>query len=861
MTIRAQLTYTRSPSTSAPAARSRWLAAVVAVVAVAGPAARAAPRNCDKDPAQCPEGPPDPPSFWLSTSPVAASVNQGFHTSFTVNIQRTNFPDELTFHISGLPAGVTATLPSTSTADQITVTLNATNTAATVTGAHVTITAKPPIRSHRVPQSTSLDLTVKHVYFIDSGNAPESATDPVPLALSPCTRSIVLFNVVFPKGATGAAQIAATSLPPGYKASFSFTTAYAPSGGAGGNVPVIMALDGTSAPDIPGSQAVTLTVTRNGIASSRILPISFSPGAITSITPAVGLTPRGLKPGTTMTLHGQGFCAGSKVTFGNRMAIAPLTPVGSDGKTATVVVPPLATSGAVSFANDHGMSAAASLKIDSWRNTSGLSWENSDAFQNLVGGYNLADLDAVFGEDQTRTLFNLPDPLAAALILVLDKFFEDGQCFGMALAAEKLQGPQTTNQYPSWAGGSEPPGNDSWHLTGPGLGNGAKDSPALARYVHRLHVVQTGSETLGQWLSYNAKTASQLKQDIVAALHAGGALMSMNGDHVVAILDVRDPTQPGEAFLIDTYDPNVPFAADAGKTDENETSGATHATRLGQSTVTVNANNTIHFADDAGNAFDIAVSKVTLLPMSLYAKRPTMLSLAGLSGVVLSGFGFGTAVTQVTDEQGHTLLRADGSLNTDPATQIAELKPFPGMGGTGHAAQLFVASARRAYTYTLAGKGASYDAHAIGPGYAVQLDGIVSQAGVSDQLRVAPAQAAFEFRTTGAQKAFHGQLIVRAPDKHVRTAVVHGTSFSGQPIRMEFNAARDEVTYTHRGGAASVALELSSTRSAAKLVTAPVAVEHGDVVTFHPDWDRLGAAAGSVRVRKVGGAVKALPLR
>ena len=869
MTDHAQLTFTHPPSTSAAAPRSNWraaiglLAAAGSIVALAGTDAHALPKNCDKHPEECPDG-PDKPSFWLSASTAAVSVNQGYHTSFTVDVVRTKFPDALTFRVSGLPPGVTATLPSTSSADQITVTLNATNTAQTVTGAHIRVTATPPLRSHMSSQSASLDLTVKHVYFIDSGNAPENTTDPVPLALAPCTRLLVLFNVVFPKGATGAAQIAATSLPPGYKASFSFPAAYAPSGGAGGNVPIIMVLDGTSAPDVSGSQAVTLTVTRNGIASSRTIPISFSAGAITSITPAVGVTPRGLKPGTTMTLHGQGFCAGSIVTFGNNMATAPITPVGSDGKTATVVVPPLATSGPVSFANAHGMSAAASLKIDSWRNTNGLAWVNSRAFQSLVGGYNLADLDAVFGEDQTRISwlpFNPPDPLALALIGVLDKFFEDGQCFGMALAASKLEGPQTTNQYPSWAGGTELPGNDTWHLTGPGLGNGAKDSPALARYVHRMHVVQTGSESLGQWLSYNAKTASRLKQDIIDALHSGGALISMNGDHVVAILDVRDPTSPGEAFLIDTYDPNVQFAADAANTNENELTGTTHATRLAQSTVTVNANNTVHFADHAGNAFDIAVSKVTLLPMSLYAKRPTMLSLEGLTKVVFSGFGFGTAVTQVTDEQGHTLLRADGSLNTDPATQIAELKPFPGMGGTGGAARLFVASAKRAYTYTLTGNGASYDAHVVGPGYAIQLDGVPSQAGVADQLRIAPAEAAFELRTAGAPKPFRGRLIVRAPDKHVHTAQVFGTAASGQPIRLAFNAARDEVTYNHRGSAASVALELSSTRSAAKLLTAPVAVEHGDVLTLHPDWDRLETAPGTLRVRKASGAVKSLPVR
>ncbi|MCC6928229.1 MAG: hypothetical protein IT359_04465 [Gemmatimonadaceae bacterium] len=80
-----------------------------------------------------------PPAIALSIARDSLTATQGVDTTFVVHLTRTNFTDSVHFAIAGLPAGITASAPST-VGDSATVSLTVT-AGATVGTATVTVTA------------------------------------------------------------------------------------------------------------------------------------------------------------------------------------------------------------------------------------------------------------------------------------------------------------------------------------------------------------------------------------------------------------------------------------------------------------------------------------------------------------------------------------------------------------------------------------------------------------------------------------------------------------------------------------------------------------------------------------------------
>jgi len=84
----------------------------------------------------------------------------------------------------------------------------------------------------------------------------------------------------------------------------------------------------------------------------------------------------------------------------------------------------------------------------------------------------------------------------------------------------------------------------------------------------------------------------------------------------------------------------------------------------------------------------------------------------------------------------------------------------------------------------------------------------------------------------------------------------------GSTAHVEFTPDYAQVIYRHTGGAATMKLTLSTTaKPGVRLITAPVAVGHGDVVTFTPDWAALDRGAGTLELRKAAGAITRRPIR
>src|SRR5208337_4016817 len=103
--------------------------------------------------------------FSLSASPTSLTLPQGATVTTTVTVnQMSMFMGPVSFTVSGLPGGVTYTIPSTSTST--TLTLIATNAAALTTGATITITGTDT--SGSATTTVSLDVVMNPVPFIDS---------------------------------------------------------------------------------------------------------------------------------------------------------------------------------------------------------------------------------------------------------------------------------------------------------------------------------------------------------------------------------------------------------------------------------------------------------------------------------------------------------------------------------------------------------------------------------------------------------------------------------------------------------------------------------------------------------------------
>jgi hypothetical protein len=761
-----------------------------------------------------------------------------------VSIQRLNGSfGGVTFSASGMPAGVHVSFsPNPATGDSTTMTVTADPTAQLPPPGpfpSITVTGTPANTGvGSVPRTASVQVWVQPLFTF---GAPRSVSVP------PCSTLQVPISVASPHGFSGTVTLAATGVPSDDQASFSPATITLPA-------QTQSTLTVTSQSDISGPVGdVSVTATGGGVSdSSAAIPVSRVPPSVTSLTDSSGAeqlhggeTPQGASPdlGTLVIVHGQGFCPGSTVYFGNAQASAVtqgpfmdgLGPFGDETAVRTSV-PSLATSGNV-YVVRPGESltspgtATAPFTVDSYRDVNGFSFENSDNFQSRVGGYSFSDVSAVFGDAATHISVNpcwpfgdctivtpIPDPFALLFWGVADAALQSGQCFGFSLASQRfLHGDQILPAFPFQPGVSEA---SVWSLQGPDAADGSSGaSGAIAHFIHLTHLEQFSAEALHFWLTTatgNAISGSQgsIMDDVTSALNAGDhplvELRNGSEGHVTVAYGVDQANGsslvgPGDR-VIDVYNPNQEFT-----NGENAIDGSAHESALSTSEIVVHSDGHWEFQGFSPE-WHGGPGSLVVMPYGVVPFQPTLpTTLTGLIDLLFGSAG----ATQVTDSHGHRLLNPDGSINANPSTGIADATQFATLSGTAKPGpDIFLFGRTGTYTTTVRGnaKGQYHDA-LFARGMFASLTAAATSA-VRDAISVPASMDGLRFgQTSGptstAPRMANVQILVNGSQGSQRTAAIATSMPTQGQAGVMFDRDHNSVEVTAGGQPSSPTLTLS----------------------------------------------------
>jgi hypothetical protein len=831
-----------------------------------------------------------PADFTISPQSGFVQLLQSSQTVDQVTIQRLNgsFGD-ITFSASGLPAGVEATFsPNPATGDTTSMTIHADpNAPPAGAGAFpsFTVTGTPANAGvGSTPRSASVQVDVELVYRVDAPpaiNVPPCSTLKVPITVTPTESS----------GSPKTVTLTASGLPADDTASFNPSTLIVP-----GQTHSTLTLTSQSDAKGPTGQ-VTVTASDGSVSdSSASFPVSRVAPSITSITDASGahqlqsgLTPQGASPdlGTVVAVHGQGFCPGSTVYFGNLDAPGTTdgpTPDGlgpfGDGTSLLTSVPSLATSGeiyVVPQGDDLGSPATASapFTIDSYRDTNGFSFENSDAFQSRVGGYSFSDVSDVFGDAATHIDINpcwpfgnctivtpIPDPFALLFWGIADASLQGGQCFGFSLASQRLiHGDESFAAFPQQPGTGQP---SVWNLQGPDpvFFETSGASGAIAHFIHLMHLEQFSAEAIKYWLSQatgnaiNGSQASiidQVTTDLDGGDHPLIELRNGTEGHVVVAYGVdqtNGSTLPGPGDrVIDVYDPNQEF-----KSDENDALGFEHQNAMSTSEIVVHPDGHWEFQGFTPE-WGGGPGSLVVVPYGVVPVQPTMpTTLGGLFDLLFGSAG----ATQVTASNGHTLLTPTGDVNANPATAIPDATQLATMSGTPKPGpDIFLFGQPGTYTATVQGKSTgSYHDALLTQGMAASLTARTA-AGVADEISVPAARDGVQFgQTSGGRpagsRATDAQIVVDGSQQSKRTATIATTMPTTGQATVAFTSTHDAVAVTAGGQPMSFTSTLSWVGPDGFPQTFKSTAVHlagGDRATLTPtNWSSLQTSAVTLRV-------------
>jgi hypothetical protein len=654
-------------------------------------------------------------------------------------------------------------------------------------------------------------------------------------------------------GSTGSIQFMASGLPQGV------TVAFEPDPVDGDSTILTFAV----APDAPltGASFVTVTITATPLSPSagsvpRIVQIGVSVCGIDSFTPHSGFAPQSLSEGTEVVIQGCGFSAYSLVGFGTGqkdpqfLATATPTFISEDGRELHVKVPRLATDGPLTVITPEGARYVSqdTFTVHSYRNTNGFSFENYP-----YGGCNFDDVVELYGNDQTHIFFGLiPDPFALGYTFLANEVLKSHEsCHGISLTSQRLlHGDLPFSAF-------TPPGATTvWQLDSP-IG----PAPALAHYIHVIHLAQFSAEFIHFYLARAAgnliASINDIKSQVRAALSAGDhplvtirkPLTDGFHGHVIVAYDVEEGKPELGDFYIRVYDPNVEFAANVqtNKVDENN-DNKLHTAR--------EQNSRIHVAPDRSWSFPNfdwsgGLESLIVVPYSVTPLHPTIPT--SLSGLLTLVFGDGSQTTQIADPEGHTLFRADGTLNTDPTTSLPLAAPFPPLDSTGPAHDLYALGGDGPYTHMVRVAGSNgYHYMLLGSNFAARVENPTATQGSEDVLIMDRQAAHLQFRTGEVKRDVKTHLLARVPEGDVRIATFSTTSFQGQGDRFAFDQPRQSLTYTHSGAATDYTAVFEGTNAQHKRVkffTPSLHIEPNDTATFSPaDWHHLGRTTVTLTV-------------
>ena len=801
------------------------------------------------------------PDFSLISAATSVNVGPGGSNTATINIIRLNgSAGNVQFSAAGLPSGVTASFtPNPASGNSTVLTLTAASNAPETEylGKTVTITGTPANGSvGPAPRSTTLQVVVRQNFTVSiaPGTVNMALGKSIPVQL---TRLLDF---------TGTIQLQTMTLPAGVSVTFtpaSMTPAdfnYSTVGTS------MMKLSATPTAPMTDFTRMVIAICE-GESSTTTFSIHRIPGVIDSISPNWIEVPNSLKPGTLVTLKGDGFINGSTVQFGASDELAPASYVSADYTELRVSVPRLATSGALTVRTPTGreFKSSSAVTVNSYRNTKGYSFVNPTAT-----GVSWSTAEKLFGHDQMHFFFGLiPDPLAAIFVAIADSVLDDGQCYGVSRTTQQfLHGATVYEYYPPFSGGST-----LWGLTGP-------DAPSdgLWSYIHIQQTAQISAEGIARtkneaWDHWVGDGVAHVKNDIISALQAGDhPLVSMlqggTGHTVVAYDLENDPNDPN-GYYIRVYDCNRPFVA-----SEN-TNPALHRSNESDSRIHVTGG---HWYFNLGGStnWDGKMQSLIVTPYGVVPYQPTIpTSPSGIWEMITGSSG---STTQISDANGRFLLNPDGSMNEDPATRLPGALEY-GLGLNPNAPPLFLLDSGGQYIQTVKGTGGgTYKTLLLGDGMGVNLRNVPSILGVNDQLMIDTAASSFQFRTGAASKPFLVDLVAKAqppggsmpgaaeagPAATVRTVTISGTSFAGGGDSFGFDAARQRLIYTHQGPATAVTFTFTQPDDTGNVQTfagQPVVLGAGDKAVFAPsDWAHLSDAAVTMTLTHVNGSPVTQPL-
>ena len=655
------------------------------------------------------------PTVGVSAGAGSYEVGKDGTIEIPLTIHRINgATGDVDIDVEGFTAHVTgsATDPGTGTSSTLTVSADHT---APLTDVPLTISASATDTNSQPANTVQIDVITPISFAAPIGITSQTCepnTFTVEAQVAPGEPgSTVAFSTSFLPATTGLTASATTPIT--ISSGIADTSVHVSSTGGGVDTTLkvtALLLNGDSA-------TANIKVTREAPDITAVDAIDN--GAHGPVAGNLAMTPRAQGPGTTIEVYGHGFCDTATVFVGNDHAgVSATVKHKSNGQGPydyiRIETPRLATSGAVTVEAGSpsvtSAASAASLVVDSYRNTNGWQFHNFDPtliFDDLVQAY---------GTDQTYIhidpcgFFTLgfghcsvdlvPDPTAYIFLGIAQASMESGTCFGFSLSTQRLL-----------EGIDSLPGNlpSIFDEPAPDTDHDAQANHGVQPVLDLLkadHLMQLSDEFLTQWgpkaqalqLADPSVVTPALASDIENILSAGRfpmIEMNDNGEgHVVVAYDI---VQTGTGtFDVYVYDSNDQF-----QPSEN-TDGSGHASAVNNAVIHLTTNGQWSLAstveNDGSTPFHGGPGGLVVTDPQIIPKVP---HLGSFSGAAVPGSLFSSnsapgsaskssaaTITQVSSG-GRTLYGSGGGLNMNPSTRLAAM-PMPGFvsGSTASVGQL-----------------------------------------------------------------------------------------------------------------------------------------------------------------------------
>lgn len=794
------------------------------------------------------------PDLSLSAPGHVLALVQGQQVEVPVRINRLNGssgPVDLT--VSGLPKGIGAapvTIPAGQSEATLTLTAaaNAPSTEFVALAAKLTADPRGDVNVAPAPRKTDLRLRVARDYELRSlkvseddllhGNmlglaVPDCAPADVPLTVS---RDIAFNRTIklslrekgegdphLPEG-LDVEILPSPVIEPGGALAAERTIRLRAGPSAGGEARRFLVLEARVVGD-PGAIPHTMPIELGR--SQPFATLAPGPGAGLTRTARYG------DPGTTVRLHGTGFCPGTTVDVGSRLATASTRVI--DDHTLEFEVPRNAMSGQPVIYPPGALPPyriGDLLTVDSFRNVNGFQFPNRK-----LGQISLGELTRAFGADDLFVKVNPCWPWGScdvvtgflsptalldwgvmnAAVPVINRFTRTGHCFGMSLAIRQFLSREESLREFRASGGS------GVARSAFELGTPKGPDNELESFLDAEQMKEFSSEAIDAYFNRPKPLEAQLQTIEEEFTHNRPTLISLNADtpfraHVVLAYDMK---RAGNGVDLHIYENNRPFLS------QEETAPELHQAQLARSTIHVDLEHEVWALPDGPDY--MAGGRGTLWAIRKQ-DIPADPSLPGM-GTIKDAFAwliFGST---------------DGAVETVASDAFMPL--FGGSPRKGSATGgSWIGEAGDPLDVEFVGKkrGRYHQAY-MAPGFVASAADVVTRKGVRDEVRGAGHTITFE---GGTDRPLRLELANdRSGAPSAATLSMHVSAGGADTAGM----ARDgDLTYVHDGAPTSLRFTLTIVRrngGPATFVSPPVTIRDGDRLRVTP----LGRGGERARLR------------